>query len=73
MLSQKETQVSLRQRVDGYLQVNSLTYARDASQEESVEIISSLLDRAKLDLEAAKKRVVCLKLALERTQILNCS
>jgi hypothetical protein len=73
MASQKETQESLRQRVDGYLQGNNSTYARDASQEESVEIISGLLDRAKLDLEAAKKRVVRLKLALERTQILNCS
>jgi hypothetical protein len=67
MLS-KETQESLRQRVDGYLQCNSLAYARDATQEESVEIISSLLDRAKVDLEEAKKRVVRLKLALERTQ-----
>jgi hypothetical protein len=67
MLS-KETQESLRQRVDGYLQGNSLTYAREASQEESVEIISNLLGRAKLDLKAAKKRVARLKLALERTQ-----
>jgi hypothetical protein len=73
MLSQKETQESHQQRVDGYQQGKNSTYARDASQEESVEIISGLLDRAKLDLEAAKKRVVRLKLALERTQILNCS
>jgi hypothetical protein len=68
MVSQKETQETHRQRVDDYLQGNILTYARDASHEESVEIISNLLGRAKLDLKAAKKRVARLKSALERTK-----
>jgi hypothetical protein len=68
MVSQKETQESLRQRVDDYLQGNILTYAREASQEESVEIISNLPGRAKLDLKAANKRVARLKSELERTQ-----
>jgi hypothetical protein len=68
MVFQKETQESLRQRVDDYLQGSILTYAREASQEESVEIISNLLGRAKLDLKAAKKRVARLKSELERTQ-----
>ena len=68
MVSRKQTQESLQQRVNGYLRGHPLAYAVEEPKEEAVEAIFSLLQRAEKDLEAAQERVDRLKWELEKAR-----
>jgi hypothetical protein len=64
----QQTQESLQQRVNGILRGSSPVCAVEESMEETVEAISSLLQRAVEDLKAAQGRVNRLMRALEKAR-----
>ena len=67
-MSRQQTQASLQQRVNDILHGNPLAYPVEESKEESVEAISSLLQRAVEDLKTSQEHVNRLKWALEKAQ-----
>ena len=68
MMSQEQTQVSLRNRINEYLRANPMVYAVEEPNEDALDAILSLLRRAEKDLEAAQERVDRLKWALEKAR-----
>ena len=68
MMSAQKTQETLQQRVNDLLHDNPIGYAVETPKEEAAEAISSLLQRAEDDLQAAQERVNRLKWALEKAR-----
>ncbi len=68
MESQKQTQESLQQRVNDLLRGNPLGYAVEVSRQQSVEDITSLLQRAEEELKAAQASVDRLKWELDKAR-----
>ena len=68
MVSPQKTQESLQQRVNDLLRGNPLGYVVEESRQQSVEDISSLLQRAKEELKAAQASVDRLKWELEKAR-----
>jgi hypothetical protein len=68
MVSLQQTQESLQQRVDNYLNGNPLAYVIEGPTEEAIEPIFILLQRAEEDLKASQERVDLLKWELEKAR-----
>jgi len=68
MSAQRQKESSLQQRVHQVLQNKHSQYAAEASNEETIEALAGLLQKAEVDLASAEERVRQLKRHLEKAQ-----